>query len=66
MTDLSSIRTDHAARLRCDRMWLGVWEHNTRAQRFYRRRGFRRVGDQSFVLGSDAQTDHVMVRPVTG
>jgi diamine N-acetyltransferase len=43
-------------------MWLGVWEHNTRAQAFYRKVGFETVGTQSFQLGSDQQTDFVMLR----
>ena len=43
-------------------VWLGVWEHNTRAQKFYRREGFERVGEHSFVLGSDRQTDWIMQR----
>jgi ribosomal protein S18 acetylase RimI-like enzyme len=41
-------------------MWLGVWERNWRAQAFYRKWGFRRVGEQTFMLGADAQTDWVM------
>lgn len=43
-------------------LWLGVWEHNTRAQAFYRKFGFVVVGSHTFVLGTDAQTDHVMAR----
>jgi ribosomal protein S18 acetylase RimI-like enzyme len=43
-------------------IWLGVWENNTKAQAFYTREGFRRVGDHPFVLGSDVQTDWVMQR----
>ncbi|HYP52820.1 MAG TPA: GNAT family N-acetyltransferase [Pyrinomonadaceae bacterium] len=41
-------------------MWLGVWEHNPRAQAFYRKWGFRRVGEHIFQLGSDPQTDWLM------
>jgi ribosomal protein S18 acetylase RimI-like enzyme len=48
----------------CDTLWLGVWEHNTRAQKFYQRWGFKPVGSQTFVLGEDVQTDWVMERPV--
>lgn len=48
----------------CDVIWLGVWEHNDRAKAFYERWGFRSVGDQVFVLGSDPQRDLVMSRPV--
>jgi GNAT superfamily N-acetyltransferase len=43
-------------------MWLGVWERNARAQAFYRKWGFREVGDQIFQLGSDPQRDLVMER----
>ena len=53
----------HAARARGAReLWLGVWERNERAQAFYRKHGFRKVGTQVFVVGSDPQTDHVMLR----
>ena len=43
-------------------LWLGVWERNLRAQAFYRKHGFRKVGTQIFVVGTDPQTDHVMLR----
>ena len=43
-------------------LWLGVWERNERAQAFYRKHGFRKVGSQIFVVGTDPQTDHVMLR----
>jgi diamine N-acetyltransferase len=45
-----------------DVMWLGVWEFNPRAQRFYERNGFRVVGSHVFMLGKDAQTDVLMQR----
>ncbi len=41
-------------------VWLGVWEKNHRALRFYRRWGFRKVGAHTFVLGKDVQQDQVM------
>ena len=43
-----------------DVMWLGVWEFNPRAQRFYEKNGFQKVGRHTFQLGSDAQTDLLM------
>ena len=43
-----------------DVMWLGVWEYNPRAQRFYEKNGFRVVGTHTFLLGSDPQTDLLM------
>lgn len=43
-----------------DVMWLGVWEFNPRAQRFYEKNGFRVVGSHVFQLGEDPQTDLLM------
>ncbi|HKG15274.1 MAG TPA: GNAT family N-acetyltransferase [Pyrinomonadaceae bacterium] len=43
-------------------IWLGVWERNGRAQAFYRKWGFRAVGEHVFQVGSDAQTDILMER----
>ena len=45
-------------------IWLGVWERNPRAIRFYAKQGFVDVGSQEFRLGSDLQTDRVMSRSV--
>jgi diamine N-acetyltransferase len=45
-------------------VWLSVWQINARAVAFYRRRGFRIVGEQTFHVGGDPQTDWVMARPV--
>jgi ribosomal protein S18 acetylase RimI-like enzyme len=42
-------------------LWLGVWERNARAQAFYRKHGFSKVGSQVFVVGSDPQTDDVLL-----
>ena len=53
---------DRARAEDCDVMWLGVWEYNPRAQRFYEKNGFRVVGSHVFLLGKDAQTDLLMQR----
>ncbi len=45
-----------------DDVWLGVWEHNDRAIRFYQKQGFVRVGEQPCQVGADVQTDWVMAR----
>jgi ribosomal protein S18 acetylase RimI-like enzyme len=45
-------------------IWLGVWEKNLRAIRFYEKWRFTKVGTKEFVLGSDLQHDHIMARPV--
>lgn len=52
---------DEARSWEADALWLGVWERNPRAVAFYTRWGFRRVGEQRFLVGSDAQRDHVMM-----
>ena len=64
--ELMAAVIDRAAREGADTLWLGVWEKNPRAMRFYEKCGFREVGDQTFVLGSDPQRDLVMTRPLTG
>jgi ribosomal protein S18 acetylase RimI-like enzyme len=43
-------------------IWLGVWEYNVRAIRFYERNRFQFFGKHSFILGSDEQTDLLMER----
>src|SRR5215207_1312112 len=45
-----------------DAVWLGVWDRNERAIQFYESWGFHRCGTQPFLLGTDLQTDLVMVR----
>jgi GNAT superfamily N-acetyltransferase len=53
---------EEATRAGCDVVWLGVWERNPRAIGFYRKWGFREVGDHAFMLGDDLQRDLVMAR----
>lgn len=45
-------------------IWLGVWEKNLRAIRFYEKWGFTIVGTKEFILGRDLQNDHIMARPI--
>ena len=40
--------------------WLGVWEKNEKAIRFYKRNGFYEIGTHTFIMGEDVQTDYVM------
>jgi ribosomal protein S18 acetylase RimI-like enzyme len=51
-----------AARGGAAALWLGVWERNPRAIRFYEKNGFSVAGDHVFQLGSDPQRDLIMVR----
>jgi len=41
-------------------LWLGVWEKNLAAIRFYRRLGFIKFDSHSFMMGNDEQTDILM------
>jgi ribosomal protein S18 acetylase RimI-like enzyme len=41
-------------------IWLGVWEKNERAIKFYERWGFKKVGEKKFTLGNDTQNDFTM------
>lgn len=45
-------------------IWLNVWVDNLHAQAFYQRWGFQRIGEIPFVLGSEVQTDYVLMRPI--
>lgn len=54
-----------AESLTCDAMWLGVWEFNPRAQKFYEKYEFRVIGQHIFQLGKDAQTDLIMIKNLT-
>lgn len=45
-------------------LWLGVWELNPRAIRFYEKNGMLPFGTQTFQLGNDLQRDITMKRLV--
>lgn len=56
---------DEAKRGGYQTLWLGVWEHNIRAQAFYRKWSFREAGTHLFQLGDDPQTDLLMQRSIS-
>ena len=41
-------------------IWLGVWEYNHRALKFYKKLGFQPFGKHVFRVGSDDQIDILM------
>lgn len=45
-------------------VWLGVWEHNTSAIRFYERHGFTPFGSHIFIVGTDPQKDILMKKNI--
>lgn len=53
---------DIAHNCKLEYIWLGVWEHNPRAIRFYEKNGFVAFDKHIFRLGTDEQTDILMKR----
>lgn len=43
-----------------DYIWLGVWENNINAIKFYEKQGFVKFDTHVFKLGEDEQTDNLM------
>jgi GNAT superfamily N-acetyltransferase len=54
-----------ARRFGVETIYLGVWEKNFRAQRFYGKNGFRKLAEKIFMVGDDAQTDWYLGRRVS-
>lgn len=53
-----------AGQMHADYVWLGVWEENPRAIRFYQKNGFVAFDKHIFKLGDDEQTDIMMKLPL--
>lgn len=51
---------DLAKNKQLDFLWLGVWEHNTAAIKFYKKYGFIKFGKHPYYVGSDKQIDWLM------
>ena len=45
-------------------IWLGVWERNERAIKFYSSWGFEKFGEWNFLLGDDMQRDWLMKKDI--
>lgn len=43
-----------------DYIWLGVWEHNPAAIKFYQKHGYKKFGTHPYLIGTDKQTDWLM------
>ena len=54
---LLDFATDKAKEEKLNNIWLGVWEHNHNAMRFYKRNGFEPFSSHHFWVGNDQQTD---------
>ncbi len=51
-----------ASRKKYDWIWLGVWERNFKAQRFYKAWGFEKFSEHTFWMGDDPQIDWLLKR----
>ena len=47
-------------KLKCKRMWLGVWKRNPEAVAFYKKMGFKIFGQHKFTVGGEEQMDWMM------
>lgn len=54
---------DHLAATRPGPVWLGVWSGNDKAQAVYAVRGFEKVGDYRFKVGSWYDEEYIFRRP---
>lgn len=55
---------DVALSLHKSYVWLGVWEANARAIRFYEKNGFVKFDQHFFMVGDDQQVDIMMKRQI--
>lgn len=51
---------DEARRRNYESVWLGVWEKNLAAQKFYQKYGFIKVGELTFPYGETTGINHVL------
>jgi len=49
-----------AKKAKVNYVWLGVWEENLRAIKFYEKNGLKAFSKHIFMLGNDPQTDIMM------
>ncbi|GAF36898.1 GNAT family N-acetyltransferase [Lentilactobacillus farraginis] len=63
-THLMNKAFEIARRVSKHRIWLGVWEHNESAKKFYQKLGFVQVGEHVFTLGSSRQRDLIMAKDI--
>lgn len=55
---------DQACILGYSQFWLGVWEKNFKALRFYQKQGFEKVSAHDFVMGRETQTDFILMKSI--
>lgn len=53
---------DKAITLKKKKIWLGVWEHNEKALKFYKKLDFKIINSHDFYMGEDKQKDYIMMK----
>jgi ribosomal protein S18 acetylase RimI-like enzyme len=61
---LMHLALEYAANNNFEWIWLGVWEFNTRAQRFYEKFGFEKFSEHVFQVGNDPQIDWLLRKKI--
>jgi ribosomal protein S18 acetylase RimI-like enzyme len=57
---LMEVAFDYARTKNYEWIWLGVWERNFNAQKFYIRYGFEKFSEHTFWMGDDPQVDWLL------
>jgi diamine N-acetyltransferase len=57
---LLDLATEKAREAGLSYLWLGVWEHNTKAISLYRHRGYEEFDQHVFLFGEEEQRDVLM------
>lgn len=60
---LMNVALDWLAAVMPGPVWLGVWSGNARAQAVYARRGFVKVGEYGFLVGTWTDHEYIFRRP---
>lgn len=58
------IAEDFAREKKLSTIWLGVWEHNEPAKKFYKSKEYEKFSQHTFVLGNDLQTDFLLKKEI--
>ena len=61
---LLDFATEKASERQMKYIWLGVWEKNPDAVRFYENNGFKIIGKHTFPFGDEVDTDWLMRKEV--
>lgn len=58
------IAENFASEKKLSTIWLGVWEHNEPAKKFYKSKGYEKFSHHTFVIGDDMQTDFLLKKEI--